>query len=677
MSAHDHRLADPSSRAGRTFKFILITLLSVSILGVAYLLFGPRPRYNVLLVTLDTTRSDHLGCYGYPQALTPTFDALAKEGVLFESAYVSVPLTLPSHASLLTGLYPPENGIHNNGRGKLDDKFLTLAEILEQNDYETGAFIGSVVLPARSGLNQGFQKYDDDMTGGDHYGHESHLMRSGRIVVDSALRWLKSIKKKPFFCWIHLYDPHAPFEGHPELFQERFRGNEYDGDIAFTDVHVGRLIKHLKDIGQYDRTIIVIVGDHGEGFGEHEELEHGFMLYNATLRVPLIVKAPGVSHAGHRVPTSVSLVDIYPTVLDCLKIPNRSRVSGSSLTPALRGTSIESRPCYSETEACYASFRWAPLQSISTESWKYINSTHEELYDLTQDAKELTNVAESNPDQLARMQELFESTMGSMVICPETDTPISEKDLSQLRALGYLGGNKKPLAIDATERLPDVREMIGFYNEEMEAKKLLQSDPQQALKRLQSVVELAPKFLPARLTLGKALQKLGRPEEAINAYEAAIKAFPDTTDAYFELAKLHHEQGQKEAAAESYRAVLKIDPNYAMAHVNLATILMAQNQIEESRQHFKQGLELSPESTAAQFNYGMFLFQCGDFKAAKQHLTKAKLLDPKIPVIHYQLGKTHVALGEVNDAAMQFRLTLQLNPRFIEAREQLNALQQR
>lgn len=654
---------------------ILFVLLSVIALAVGYFFWAAPPRFNVLLVTLDTTRADHIGCYGYHKALTPTLDALAKDGVVFESTYVAVPLTLPSHATVLTGLYPPENGIHNNGRGKLDDKFITLAEVLQNNGYETGGFIGSVVLPARSGLNQGFQKYDDDMTGGAHYGHESHLMRNARIVVDSALKWLKTVKQKPFFCWIHLYDPHAPFEGHPELFQDRFKGNEYDGDIAFADLHVGRLIKHLKDIGQYHRTIIVVVGDHGEGFGEHQELEHGFLLYNATLQVPLIVNAPGVSRAGHRVPTSVSLVDIYPTILDCLKIPASTRVSGISLAPALRGNPMESRACYSESEACYAAFRWAPLQSITTESWKYVNTTHEELYDLKQDPKELTNLADAQPDQLARMQELLDSTMQSMVRCAETDTPISAKDLSQLRALGYLGGDKKAANIDASERLPDVKEMIRFYNAEEEAKRLIRSAPQQAVEQLQSIVQSAPNFLPARLSLGKALQMVGRVDGSVEVYEAAIKVFPESTDPYFELARLYQEQGQKEKASEIYEEVLKIDPNYAMVHVNLANILMEQAKLEEARPHFVKGVELAPESTVAHYSYGVFLFRCEEFEAAKKHLTFALQLDPKIPVIHFQLGRTLVKLGEVKEAAAQFHQTLQINPRFTEAREQLNLLQ--
>ncbi|MBX3440601.1 MAG: sulfatase, partial [Planctomycetaceae bacterium] len=210
------------------------TGVMVVLAAMAYYTFRPSPRpRNVLLITLDTTRADHLGCYGHAAAHTPTIDALAAGGVVFDAAYVTVPLTLPSHTSMLTGLYPPENGIHLNGQGRLDPKLPNLAESLRQQGYRTGAFIASVVLHSMHGLNHGFDVYDDDMAGGEQHGHESHLMRNARQVVDSALAWLQGQDDRPFFCWVHLFDPHAPYEGHPEVFGDRFQNAPYDGDIAF------------------------------------------------------------------------------------------------------------------------------------------------------------------------------------------------------------------------------------------------------------------------------------------------------------------------------------------------------------------------------------------------------------------------------------------------------------
>lgn len=665
------------NRSGRATRIIVVSLVCIVLVALGGWYAFSKPRMNVLLVTLDTTRADHLGCYGYADALTTTCDALAKDGVVFEQAYATVPLTLPSHASILTGLYPPETGIHNNGRGHLKDTFATLADSLRRQGYETGAFVGSIVLPARSGLNLGFQKYDDDMAGGERHGHEAHLMRSARLVIDSALNWLRGRKSKPFFCWIHLYDPHAPFEGHAEVFQNRFQGKEYDGDIAYADLQVGRLIKYLKDKKLYDHTMIVVVGDHGESFGEHQELEHGFLLYNATLRVPLIMTAPGQCRVGHRVPTSVSLVDIYPTILKSLNVPPPAHLSGVDLSPALQGKSIEARPCYSESEACYAAFRWAPLRSITTNSWKYINSTHEELYDLERDPNELADLAKSQPEQVEQMRLMLESVRESMVDCPESDTPFDPKHLKQLSALGYLGTTKASPDVESEESLPDVKEMIGHYNAEIDARKMLSTNPEQAVEELHRIVAAAPKFLPARLSLATGLQKLKRFDEAIEAYKQAIETLPQATDPHFDLAKLYFSRGQREKAIEQYESVLSIDPDYAMAHVNLASILMEQGDNDEARRHFKIGLEKFPESTVALFNYSVFLQRQGDLDAARRHLTRASLLDPQLPQIHYQLGLVLVQQQHFDEAATQFRETLRINPRFTGALEQLKALQER
>ena len=656
----------------------MIVLLCLAGVALASWYAFSKPRMNVLLVTLDTTRADHVGCYGYAGALTTTCDSLAKEGVLFEQAYATVPLTLPSHASILTGLYPPETGIHNNGRGHLKESFATLAESLRGQGYETGAFVGSIVLPARTGLSNGFQMYDDDMAGGQRHGHEAHLMRSARLVIDSALNWLRGRPSRPFFCWIHLYDPHAPFEGHAEVFQNRFQGKEYDGDIAFADLQVGRLLKHLKDKGQYDNTMIIVVGDHGESFGEHDELEHGFLLYNATLRVPLIMSVPGGCQPGYRVPTSVSLVDIYPTVLKCLNLPLPAHVSGGDLSAALKGSPIEPRACYSESEACYASFRWAPLRSIATNSWKYVNSTHEELYDLEQDPNELKNLATAQPEQLEQMRLTLESVLESMVYCEESDTPFDPKHMKQLSALGYLGGLKRPASsADSAELLPDVKEMLGFYNAEIDARKLLSSEPEQAVAKLRQIIQAAPTFLPARLTLATALQSLKRFDEAIEVYKQATESHPEATDPHFDLAKVYFNRGMRREALGEYEAVLKIDPHYAMAHINLATILMEEGDNVEARKHFKAGLEDFPESTVALFNYSVFLQRQGDLESARRYLTRASLLDPQMAQIHYQLGLVLVEQNRFDEAATQFRETLRINPRFAGAVEQLKSMQQR
>lgn len=656
-------------RVGLLIGIALLLVATFAIVRMAW----PRPRVNVLLVTLDTTRADHIGCYGYPHAFTPTLDSLAKDGVVFENAYASVPLTLPSHAGILTGLYPPENGLHNNGKGMLGSGFSTLAETLASAGYETAAFIAAVVLRSQNGLNRGFQTYDDEMAGGERRGDETHLMRDGKLVVDVALKWLSGHTSRPFFCWVHLYDPHAPFEGHAETFGDRFRERPYDGDIAFADLHVGRLVAFLKERGLYEQTMIVVVGDHGEGFGEHTELEHGFMLYNSTLRVPLIITNPGTGKAGYRVPNPVSLVDIVPTVLDSLRIPLSGRVSGVSLQNGLKGLPIEPRDCYSETDSPFVAFGWAPLRSVTTDRWKYVHTTRDELYDLRQDPLELNNLADSQPEQLEEMRQLLAGLEQQMVECPERDMQLTAAQRRQLASLGYVTGAKPATPADPSQSLPDVKDMMVYYNTDFEARQLMQAGKvAEAIKSLREVIQAAPAFINARLTLASALRMQDQLDEATEVYEAALKVNPDSPEAHFDLAKHFFSRGQIAEAAEHYTAALKIDPSDSMAHFNLATIHVTRGEVDAAREHYELGLELLPDSTVGQFNYGVFLGTQGNLAGAIEHVGRALQLSPRNPQIHYQMGVLLASSGDFDMAAAHFEETLRLNSRYPNAADQLD-----
>jgi len=632
------------------------------------------PPYNVLLVTLDTTRADHLGCYGDADAHTPTMDALAQDGVVFEHAYATVPLTLPSHASILTGLYPPENGIHLNGRGRLDPQLPNLAESLRRAGYRTGAFLASVVLHAQYGLDHGFDVYDDDMAGGERHGHESHLMRKADVVVNQALSWLNQQEERPFFCWVHLFDPHAPYEEHPEVFGDRFRDRPYDGDIAFADLHVGRLIAHLKERGLYERTMIVVVGDHGEGLGDHQEGEHGFMLYNSTVHVPLIITHPRLCRAGHRVSTPVSQVDILPTVLDCLDVcfAETEKISGSSLRAALRGSAIEPGVCYSETKSVYEAFGWAPLASVTSDTWKYVNTTRDELYNLKDDPDELNNLAESQPAQLQKMRELYARVQQQMSPHTAADVQFSEADRRNLESLGYLAGGPAPASRAADETLPDVKDMMVYYNTEVAARKLIRErKADEAVQQLREVIRAAPRFIPARMTLGAALQQEGRHDEAVEVFHAAIEADPDSSLPHFELGKHYAAHGETETAIDHYRTAVRLNPHDATSHFNLGSLLFSEGNVEQAREHYRQGLEEFPDSTVGNFNFSVLLADQGELERALQHARRAAELSPGNPQIRFQLGKLFVSTGNFKDAVTQFELTLRLDPNYPQGVESL------
>jgi arylsulfatase A-like enzyme/Tfp pilus assembly protein PilF len=645
-------------------------VLLLAIAAVAWL-FRPVTRLNVLLITLDTTRADHIGCYGYQSARTTAIDALAEHGVTFDNAYVTAPLTLPSHASMLTGLYPPENGLHDNGAGRLTESVPTLAEVLRQHAYNTGAFIGSVVLHGKSGLDRGFQLYDDDMAGGERQGDETHLMRNGRLVVDSAVNWLNSLNADdPFFCWVHFFDPHAPYQGHPEIFGDRFAAVPYDGDIAFADVQIDRLLERLKETGQYDQTLIIVVGDHGEGFNDHDELEHGFLLYNSTVRVPLIVSGPTASATGERVETPVSLVDLMPTVLDCLQISSEAHVSGQSLRPALQRQPLESRACYSQTTSAFTAFGWAPLKSITTDEWKYVQTTREELYGLKSDPGELQNLAATKPAQVEAMQQLLADVEAQMSVVEATDADLTDAERRALSSFGYVGGNAAPAEADTL--LPDVKDMIRFYNADMDARKQMSSGQlDAAIATLQRTIDEAPTFVRARLTLGAAFQAQDRLDEAAAAYEEALRLEPNSHDAHFDLAALKAGRGETESAIEHYRAAIKARPSAATAYINLATLLYSTGDVAGARQSFEAGLQAFPDSTVGQFNYGVFLAEQGELKAAIEHIERAVELSPRNPQIRFQLGKLLMQQGRFGAAAERFTETLRLNPRYPQAAEQL------
>ena len=580
-------------------------------------------------------------------------------------------MTLPSHASILTGLYPPETGMHLNGRGRLDSKLPNLAYSLQQAGYRTGAFLASVVLYAKHGLNHGFDIYDDDMAGGVQHGHEEHLMRNADLVVDRALEWLRGEPDGQFFCWVHLFDPHAPYQGHAEVFGDQFRDLPYDGDIAFADLHIGRLVDDLKARGLYDRTLIVVVGDHGEGLGEHLEEEHGFMLYNSTLHVPLIVSCPTLCRAGHRVATPVSQVDLLPTVLESLRIDAPVGVSGISLHAALAGSPLLPRTTYSETESVYDAFGWAPLACVTDETWKYVQTTREELYNLRDDPRELSNLADSEREKLEVMREMFAGLRDRMVERQAGEATLDASDRQKLASLGYLaGGGGVPS--DAGDLLPDVKDMMPYYNAEIAARALLREGrTDKAIAQLREDVVAVPHFVPAWMTLGAALQQRGDIGEAVEVFEAAATACPTSAVPHFELGKHYAAVGDAATAIEQYEQALRLEPRDAVAHFNLGTLLYAEGQIDKARGHYEQGLAEFPDSTVGQFNLSMLLANNGELALALAHARRAAELSPANPQVSFHFGKVLASTGDFRNAVVQFEQTLRIDPAYPQGVEYL------
>jgi arylsulfatase A-like enzyme len=413
----------------------------------------PR-RPNFLLITLDTTRADRLGCYGHAGARTPTLDALAKSGVRFSQAYATAPLTLPSHATMMTDCTRPSMGCGPTKPPAFE--IPTLAETLQQTGYRTGAFVGAFVLDATFGLHRGFDKYDADLSQTRRTDDPLHRERPGNVVVDRALEWLGVAAQRPFFCWVHLYDPHFPYQPHVDVFGEDFQEQPYDGELAFVDRQVARLTEFLKSNGLTENTLVMVVGDHGEGLGDHQETMHGYMLYNSTLHVPWLAAWPGRIPPDVVVTEPVSLVDLLPTSLECLQMPPPAGTTGQSLMPAFSGQPITPSTCYAETDDPRLDNGWSGLQMLLTPDWKYIRTADPELYRLSDDLAEQHDLADAEVEQVQSLDRDLLDFLSGLTPRKTDLAALSSRDVRILSSLGYTAGQSsaQPLG-DWADRYQD------------------------------------------------------------------------------------------------------------------------------------------------------------------------------------------------------------------------------
>ncbi|MDB5336029.1 MAG: hypothetical protein JWN70_1648, partial [Planctomycetaceae bacterium] len=534
-----------------------LVLVIVAVLGGIYAIW-PRPRLNVLLVTFDTTRADHIGCYGHPGAKTPALDGLADRGVLFEKAYTPIPLTMPSHATMFTGLYPPEHGL-----GRLEASIPTLAEILRKDGYATGAFVASSVLASKYGLNRGFQVYDEDLGHQAAAADEDHGQRAGNFVVDAALAWLQRQRSKRHFCWVHLFDPHAPYLAHEDLFGDEFKDRPYDGDIAFADQQLARLLDFLKREGLEGQTLVVVVGDHGEGFSEHGESTHGQMVYNPTLHVPLVVATPHSPARRHHVPGAVPLVDLLPTILECVHLPSPTEISGRSLRQALWGQPLEPRRCFALSDAPYLLHGWAPLRALITDEFKYIRTTRNELYNLTTDPGETRNLVRDLPDQARDMDALLAEMEAKMVTHQASAVALSPAEQRTLKSLGYAAGSSRPDRPKPQQTLHDIKDMIGPAEAATAAENMVKRGAvDEGLAKLRAVIKAAPDFVAPRISLAEFLLLQQKRDEAIAVLKEVLKIAPQSNVALFHLAKATFAAGKIDEAISLYQQAVEIDPSF-------------------------------------------------------------------------------------------------------------------
>jgi arylsulfatase A-like enzyme/tetratricopeptide (TPR) repeat protein len=685
--------------------------LALSLQAVAMLSAGcgrapvtpPRSKPNVLLITIDTFRADRLNA-----SVTPALDRLAASGLRFTAARTAVPLTLPSHATILTGLLPPTHGVRENGIDQLSDVHPTIAPLLKGAGYRTGAAVGAFVLDRRFGLAAGFDAYDDRIPRDPAATERLEAERPASAVVDAAIAWLNAnvaasppappappalpalpAPPAPFFLWVHLYDPHAPYAPPPE-----FRGRSktpYDDELSYTDSQVARLLDWLKTHGAADRTLIAIAGDHGEGLGDHGERTHGMLLYDSTLRVPLVLVAPGYGSAVIDEP--VSLADVAPTILRAVGVASPAEMKGRDLlaggrlkpdtTDAARSGGVRLQPdLYSETMYPRVA-GWSPLQALTDGRWMTIRSgSSTELYDLKNDPGELRDV---NVTQAATASAMSARMDAIQTVTASSSSRTVPPDVAErLRALGYVASSTQP-AVAANA--PNPAATIDSWNRFEDALTALNAHKPEALPLLETLARAHSDSPLFQTTFARALKDEGRLTQALAAYRGAARRWPADATLLHDLAVAAREAAQsakgaparalREEAARAEQASVALAPTGATAHNGLGLIAIDDGRTQDAAAEFERASALDPNNASYLANLGNARRAAGDRAGAEQAYRRALDIDARTPDAANGLGVLLVEAHRASDAIAYFERALESAPDFVEARLNLGiALQE-
>ena len=607
---------------------------------------------NVLLVTLDTTRADRIGCYGYEAARTPALDALAAEGVLFERARANVPLTLPSHATILTGVHPGGHGLHVNFQGALSSEVRTLAEDLRARGWRTAAFVGAWVLNAEFGLSRGFELYDDLKDRTLRRAQQAELPADE--VCDAALEWLGQDSERPFFAWVHFFDAHDPYE--PPARFARVGQGPYDGEIAFADSQLARLVRWLEVTGRRADTIVVVAGDHGESLGEHGEAHHGLFVTESAVRVPLVLSWPGQVEAGTVAADPVGLVDLAPTLLDLLGMERAPTSEGRSLVAALRGGRLPSAPKVLESEYALHAFGWAPVRALVSRGWKYVEAPTPELYDLRNDPDELDNLADSESERAARMRAALATYYGGAVQRDAGEAPLDEVDAGQLGKLGYVGGVAPEVDFEEAALLRDPKTALHIQRGAMRAARLLeQGRNEEVVALLEPLLAESPESDEIWSVLAQARLELGQYPAASEAFEKSLRARPDDALRLISLGDALRLQGRSDEARARYERALEIEPDNGKGHSRLGLVLAQAGRMQDALEHFRRHAELDPTSASAHCNVANALLAQGMVAEGIAALRRALAHDPGCAQAHGALWRALKLAGERRAAIAALR----------------------
>jgi arylsulfatase A-like enzyme/predicted Zn-dependent protease len=681
--------------------------LGTGLLAVASLAGCSKPRpENVLLVTIDTLRADRLGVYGNPNGLTPHLDSIAEDGVLFEDVTAPVPITLPSHASILTGRYPTRTGVRNNGTFVLPQDETTLAEVLAKAGFRTAAVVAAHPLHRRYGLDQGFDLYDDSFPALEGFRGGGPQMffpeRNAKAVTDRALEVWNDLGEGPRFLWVHYFDPHAPYEP-PSPFAERHDGRPYDGEVAFVDDQIGRLLDGLGD--DLRRTLTIVTSDHGESLGEHGEQTHGIFVYQSTVHVPLLIAGPNGPPAGRKVASPVSLVDVMPTVLSRIGLPLPESIDGADLHPLIAGADDPStdRPVYTESLLPRLAFRFSDLRALRSGSLKYVDAPEPEFYDLESDSSEQENLHGGDPRGAA-----VASRLAEYLATEDPDASrraanlIDAESEAQLRSLGYVTGSTD-LEVGSEDRGRDPKAMTDYFEQHDRALGLISKGRfRDGIEILQELLPMAPENYVIRFDLASGQLAAGRPAEAEALLLDVVNQAPRYLRALIMLAEVQGILGKIRESEDNYRKAIETAPWYAEPHYQLGLLQRKVGRFPEAASEFLQAVRLEPSSseyTAALLDLrlsrgdlelavnelealsrdhpgssnlltarGRALSLAGRLGAAEEALRQAVDLAPGQPGPALLLGGTLLETGKLADAQEIFEDLVRSDPSSAEAR---------
>ena len=649
---------------------------------------GALRGWNVLLITIDTLRADRVGAYGSSRGLTPTIDGFAQTGVRFERTYAHVPLTLPSHATLMTASYPTRNGVRDNGTFHLGGSTPALAASLKAAGYRTGAFVGAFVLDARFGLGRGFDLYDDRMIGGT--GDLDLVQRTADQVLAPASAWIVRTPPSaspdaphastppppasaPWFAWVHLYDPHEPYAA-PEPFRSRYAAAPYDGEIAYADAALGQFVARLRAAAALDHTLVVIASDHGESLGEHGERTHGLFAYDATLRVPLVVWAGGRIRPGVFDQT-MRLVDVAPTMLDLLGTAPMPHVDGRSLRPVIAGEQpFDDGGSY--FEALNASFtrHWAPLTGILRSGTKLIDLPEPELYDLTADPGELRNLYARQRERARDLERRLDTVTAGAA--PPVPVAISPDAAGRLRSLGYLVGSAATpaprfTAADDPKRLVHLNQALDEASAQW-----TRGDATGAIDQLQAVIRERPDLTMAYDRLAFMLRAGGRVGEAVVLLDGAARAGYADRPLLRSLGSMLRDGGDLTRSAAVLEELVRADPADLQSAGALGQTYARLGKTSEAESQFKRVLAASPNDAAAWNNLGSVYLAANRLAEARTALLRATSIDPAQAGAHNGLGVVFARSGDIAHAVAEWKKALELRPDFADARENLDRVRQ-